>query len=232
MKKHIINTTATMALFACLSTSTFAITDGGRISDEEQPDLDQTEEPTEEPMGPTDVNIRNLVYNGTGCPLGSVGNSIRDDGSIGLSLDEFYVESGPGIPRRESRKNCQLTISLDVPEGWSFAVERLDNSGYASLARGTYGEIRTTMYFQGASGRNNQVSYATRLRGPYDREFEINDEASVESILYSPCGASRALNINTSLRIGGKRDASAYMTLDRMDSPYDFNFRLRWRRCP
>ena len=61
---------------------------------------------------PNEVFVRNIVHNGSGCPLGSVGSDISPDAkAFTLTFGEYYAEFGPGIPRSESRKNCQVILN-------------------------------------------------------------------------------------------------------------------------
>lgn len=181
---------------------------------------------------PREVTIRNIVHNGSGCPLGSVGSDISPDAkAFTLSFGEYYVEQGPGIPRSESRKNCQVTLNLRVPQGWTYSIFKVDYRGFASLDRGTYGEQKSTYYFQGQSGRTNQVTLSSLIRGGYDNDYQINDDIAITNSVWSPCGANRALNINTSIRVGGSSRKSAYMTVDSIDGEMKHIYNIRWRRC-
>ena len=179
---------------------------------------------------PSEVYINNIVHGGTGCPIDTVAGDISEDGkAFTLLFDEYIVEAGPDIPRRDGRKSCQLTVNLHVPQGWSYSIFEVDYAGYAALDRGTSGEQSSTYYFQGTRG--NKVKLATRLRGYMDDDYEISDRLGLSALVWSPCGVNRALNIKTALRVKARRGKSALMTLDSIDGEITHVYGFRWRRC-
>ena len=89
---------------------------------------------------PSQVYIRNISYAGSGCPAGSTSQDISPDlKAFTLLFDQFVASAGPGIALPESRKNCQITVDLVYPQGWSYTVFSADYRGYASLTPGSTG---------------------------------------------------------------------------------------------
>jgi hypothetical protein len=72
---------------------------------------------------PSQVYVQSISYGGSGCPQGTVGQSISDDRTtFTLIYDQYIASTGPGVPITESRKNCQLNVNLHVPQGWTFTI--------------------------------------------------------------------------------------------------------------
>ena len=123
---------------------------------------------------PDYVRINEISYGGSGCPQGTVGKNIAGDGkAFTLTFSEFLAESGPGIPAGYSRSNCQITVDLDFPQGWTYSVAKFDYRGYAYLDKKVKATQKSTYYFQ---GEDEGVDFVTTLKGEYDDDFE-NDPA-------------------------------------------------------
>ncbi|MDD9951821.1 MAG: DUF4360 domain-containing protein [Zetaproteobacteria bacterium] len=179
---------------------------------------------------PDYVRIRKIAYGGSGCPHGSVGESISQDmQAFTLLFDEFVAEAGPGVSRRENRKNCQISVDLDFPPGWSFSIATFDYRGYASLDRRVIGTQVSSYYFQ---GNPHTGRLSSKLYGPYDDDYHFHDEMEFDEVIWSPCGASRALNINSEVRVRSRnRRATGVMTLDSIDGKVEHRYGLQWKRC-
>ncbi len=181
---------------------------------------------------PRQVYIRNVMANGSGCPIGSVGSDISPDAkAFTLTFSEYAAEVGPGIPLSESRKNCQVTVAMNIPGGWSYTVLKVDYRGFAALDAGVVGQQRSTYYFQGASGRTNSGSLFTNIYGPTSRDFTISDNVEINDYVWSPCGVTRSLNINTEVRVQGRPGSRGYITQDSIDGELTQTYGIVWRRC-
>lgn len=180
---------------------------------------------------PAGVTIRGIAYAGSGCPAGSVAENISNDAkALTLLFDSYVAEVGPGVPFSEQRKNCQIAVDLQFPSGWSFSIIDVDYRGYASLEPGVIGTQKASYYFQGQSRTGN---LQTNLYGPVTKDYHIRDTLGVDAQVWSPCGASRALNINSQVRVDNSRNTRArgVMTLDSVDAQITHVYGLQWRRC-
>lgn len=186
----------------------------------------------QEAPNPSQVYIRNILANGSGCPIGSVGSDISPDAkAFTLTFSEYAAEIGPGIPLSESRKNCQLSVAMNIPGGWSYTLLKVDYRGFAALDAGVVGQQRSTYYFQGASGRTNSGALFTNIYGPTSRDFTISDDVEISDFVWSPCGVTRSLNINTEVRVSGRNGMRGYITQDSIDGELSHTYRIAWRRC-
>ena len=146
-----------------------------------------------------------------------------------LLFDNYIAEVGPGVSAREKRKNCQINVTLDFPHGWTFAIADVDYRGYASLERGVTGLQQAAYYFQGESQTG---TLKTTLRGPVEKDFHIRDSLALSSLVWAPCGAKRALNINSQIRLEShSRHAVGLLTTDSVDGSVRTIYNLKWKRC-
>ena len=178
---------------------------------------------------PNEVYIRNIVHAGTGCPAGTVaGNVAPYAQAFTLIFDQFLAEAGPGIPASRGRSFCQINLDLHIPQGWSYTLFRVDYRGFASLDSGTQGTQTASYYFQGNS---QTVNLRSVLRGYYNRDYTITDQLGIESLVWSPCGVDRSLNIKAGVAVQARGGNSALMTIDSVDGSFRQIYAFRWRRC-
>lgn len=180
---------------------------------------------------PDYVRVRSISYAGSGCPAGSVAENVSlDKTAFTLIFDQYIAEAGPGVANNQKRKNCQINIDLAFPGGWSFTIADIDYRGYASLARGVKGVQKSTYYFQGDA---HQVSAETLLRGPKDGDYHLRDELALVADIWSPCGASRSLNVHTQVKIDNTANSRGYgmLTVDSVDGTFQTILNLKWKRC-
>lgn len=180
---------------------------------------------------PDEVKIKSISYAGSGCPAGTVAENLSQDKlAFTLLFDSFIAEAGPGVPVREKRKNCQLLVDLEFPQGWTFTIASIDHRGYAALEKKVIGTHKASYYFQG-QGQTGTLS--TDLKGPKDQDYHFRDLVGLSSVVYAPCGARRALNINTQVQVdnSANKRASGLMTVDSIDGQVTQIYNLQWKRC-
>lgn len=182
-------------------------------------------------QAPNTVRIRNIMYNGSGCPIGSVGQNIAPDfKAFTLTFSDYIAEIGPGIPLSDARKNCQLTLDMYFPQGWQFAIATFDYRGYVTLDTRVQATQSSAYYFQ---GQGQTGRFSTNFSGPVDRDYQFRDTIGLTSLVWSPCGATRALNINTQVRLNNRSNpnGSGLITTDSIDGQIIHKYGLQWRRC-
>jgi hypothetical protein len=180
---------------------------------------------------PTQVYIQRIDYAGTGCPAGSVsGNIALDAKAFTLLFDNFVADAGPHIPLTEARKNCQLNIQLHVPQGWSYAIATVDYRGYMLLDPSVTATQRSTYYYAGSL---QQASAQSTWAGPQDQDYVVRDTLGLASLVWSPCGAQRNLNINAEVRVNNRitPGSSGMLTVDSIDGKVEQIYGFLWRRC-
>lgn len=180
---------------------------------------------------PEYVRLRNITYNGTGCPRNTVaGNISQDRQAFTLLFSEYYAEVGPGVPFNQKRKNCQLLLDFDYPRGWSFSILTVDVRGYAALDRGVKATQQTSYYHQ---GEFKTATLKTVINGEYDANYQLRDVLPLEGQAWSPCSAQRAVNLNTQVILDNSRNSRGrgLITVDSIDTSTTLIYGVRWRRC-
>jgi hypothetical protein len=187
---------------------------------------------------PPNVRVRSISYAGAGCRAGSATAAVSPDGrSVVFLFDEFASEAGPGISPSGSRKNCQVNLSLDYPQGWQYALGAVDLRGTADLKRGATGYAAVRGYVSGNASL--LVNASTTLRGPLQGEFRKH-VAAPSALTWSPC-QSRALNLAFEVRAANGNPALGsslvtfgdfYTDWRRWDETQPMQaVELKWRRC-
>lgn len=166
-----------------------------------------------------DYLVDSISYNGSGCGPGFA--SWRQQGdSLQVEAQSYSVSLDSDQSRLE-RKNCQLSIDILKPEGWTFRVSKIKASGWARVSGSVEASLRLAHYFQASAvTQENSKIFNSWYRGGY--------EAKVEKGEWAPCGSDRALNVNTSLMLRRNSDswASAYIKLNPK-----LDIQLDWKRC-
>ncbi len=180
---------------------------------------------------PAYVRVRSISYAGSGCPAGSVaGNTSPDRQAFTLLFDQYVAEVGPGVPFNQKRKNCQINVDLDFPQGWSYSILTVDYRGYVALEGGVKGAQQSSYYFQ---GQGSTATLKTNMFGPIDQNYQIRDTLGLSAVVWSPCGAQRALNINSQLTVDNAGSASRHglLTTDSIDGQLHLVYGIQWQRC-
>lgn len=186
------------------------------------------------PSAPTDqVTVDVASVNGSGCRPGSAAVSVSPDNSaFTVTYSEYLAQAGGGVSAVEGRKNCLLSLDVHVPQGYTYAVAKVDYRGFGSLAPGAVGTQKASYYFQGMS----QTAYRThKFNGELVDNWQATDTTGVEALVFAPCGEQRNFNINTELRaeVGTSDPAhTSFMALDSTDGSINSVYHFSWKKCP
>jgi hypothetical protein len=176
---------------------------------------------------PDYVRVRSISFAGSGCPAGTVYQTVSADyQAFRLHFDSFIAETGPGVSIREKRKNCQVSIDFSAPSGWSYAIASVEYQGYVALGSGTTATQKSSYYFQGQSAT---ASLQSNFYGPRFGDYRIRDTLGITSYVWSPCGLTRALNINAQVLVQGY--GRGLITLDQTKGFVAHVYGMQWRRC-
>lgn len=174
---------------------------------------------------PANVDVQLVTANGSGCAPGTGGAAavMSDDGDfVTVASPAYFAQAGGASRPTDFRKNCQLSLIISKPAGWTYAVAEVRSSGYAFLADGATGLSRVNVYFQGSSASD----WSTHtFAGPQAEPWQTTDSP----LRFAPCGAERNLNINTELRVN--RGTSSSATSSFMVRDGETGLRLVWREC-
>ncbi len=168
-------------------------------------------------------------YGGTGCPAGSASVSLSpDEDAISVLFDQFTVEAG-STGRRVDRKACLLSVPVTVPQGYSIAVIQVDYRGFNVVpSNGAYNRINTEYFWAGIRG----PTYSQVFRGPNNDDFTLTNGIMTENLVWTPCGASVQLRVNTSIMAqSNNRMEQTMMGVDSADISSGLIYHVQWRRC-
>lgn len=174
-------------------------------------------------------NQPNPSYGGTGCPAGSARAVVSPDRtSFTMIFDSYIAQAGAGRPMLD-RKNCQILVNFDFPQGWTYSIARMDYRGFYSLGAGGQGTQQSTYYFQ---GNTQQASLRSMFVGPAQGNYLFSDTLGLNAMVWAPCGARVGLNINTSLLAQVNNPSTyAYLTTDSIDGTVKTTYVLQWKKC-
>lgn len=181
---------------------------------------------------PTDpVTLSVLSVNGSGCPAGTAKvTMLSDNTGFRIVYSNFVAQTGGTALATDFRKNCQVSVAVHVPQGFTFAIARADYRGKARLASGVTGLQRTNYYFQGDSD-NNYTDHP--FTGPLNATWHTTDITDASALVFQPCGVTLGLNINTELRVdSGSSSAVNVLTMSASDGSVDTIAQFQWMQCP
>jgi hypothetical protein len=174
-----------------------------------------------------------ITVNGSGCPAGSAAIAMSPDNTaFTVTYANYMAQVGVGSTTTDFRKNCQLNLVVHVPQGFTYAINKVDYRGFASIAAGASAVQRANYYFQGQS----QTAYASHtFKGPMGDDWQTADEVPLAAMVWSPCGAQRNLNINTELRAlagtSNTKTTTSFISMDSTDGVINTIYHFSWGRC-
>jgi hypothetical protein len=182
---------------------------------------------------PSGAYFANVSANGTGCPAGTWDASISDDGSaFTITFANYETQVGPG--QAFSIKDCSLGLDIRTGSGFTFAIDSFYYQGYSLLDSGGMSAKQTAKYYFMGNPANGP-EFDKVMTGPYDDDYLFSDEIATESLVWSPCGATRRLNVTTRLVLQNNpaKTGSGYLNTSTVDVTHDivFRFGFRWRKC-
>ncbi|OAX76949.1 hypothetical protein ACJ72_08758, partial [Emergomyces africanus] len=180
--------------------------------------------PQAEDISPSGVQLRGVIYGGSGCKQGTLSIDIDDNGTrCPIRTRDLWASDGPGSSPRDTRKFCQLNFDLVYPQGWSFSILAADYTGYVSLRGGSSAKFKTTYYF---SGETDQATSTVDFQGPRSGRFETHDVVAWDT--WSSCGSTQTLlNVKQEVYV----DGTGRLASTSVDGEFGHVLLLKWRRC-
>lgn len=184
------------------------------------------------------LKLRRPNVGGNGCAEGTVGISLSEDQrTMSLLFDNYVVQAGNSFGSRRDVKNCTVSVPLDVPAGYQFAVVKIDYRGFNSIPQ--KGRTRyLTIYSMTDAQSGKQVGRRIRrvydFRGPLDEEYVISSDVSTAPV-WSACGRSMNFRIDTrAVAVSNSRGEDVMATIDSIDASVGdsrVEYHLLWQAC-
>jgi Domain of unknown function (DUF4360) len=164
------------------------------------------------------VTIQGASYGGSGCPERSAAVSVSPDGQeLTILFDKFIAQ---GNNPTQSRKSCNLSIPINVPEGFQISLYDADYRGYVAPA--TRGNLRAEYFFAGARG----PVFSRTFRGETD--YNVRDSLVTVADVWSACGDSVNMRVNAAMTARG----AGMATVDSFDlSHRGLVYHIKYRNC-
>ncbi|MET0342353.1 MAG: DUF4360 domain-containing protein [Polyangiales bacterium] len=196
-----------------------------------EPEIAAQQAPVNVP-NPEGSYFADVFANGSGCPQGSWNVSISPDGQVfTATFSKYEVDIAPETADPLVQRDCTLSVQLHSPQGLSYAITSFLYSGYAFLEEGVTGRLSARYWFQG-NPIPPTTSNRTDLVGPYDQSFLFKDDVETKDQVFSACGTTRDLNVNTRLQIvNSSPKRSGYANVAAIDGRTELKFGLSWRKC-
>ncbi|MGP3984232.1 DUF4360 domain-containing protein [Streptomyces sp. KR80] len=179
------------------------------------------------------IEIELATVNGSGCKKNTTAVAVAPDNTaFTVTYSEYLAQVGVGAKPVDFRKNCQLSLVVHVPQGFTYAIAKVDYRGFAYLEKGATGMEKANYYFQGSQ---ETVPRTHTFDGPYNDNWQASDAIDVAELVWAPCGKKRNFNINTELRVDkGTSDTAtttSFMTMDSTDASVSTIYRFAWKQC-
>lgn len=175
-----------------------------------------------------DISLGEPGYGGTGCPAGTVSVTLSPDAkSLSLLFDQYQVSVGGTTGKSFDRKSCNIAIPVRVPQGMSVSILKIDFRGFNRLPQSATSQFDVEYFFAGTRG----PAFQRRFRGPLEEDYLINNELTVQAIIWSACGADVNLRTNSSMRVSTVSNREAMASIDSEDINAAIVYHLQWRSC-
>lgn len=169
---------------------------------------------------PSEIEIKEIAVNGSGCPVGSekVGSKIiRKGGKVyGVELDYRDLVASSESKRRVF---CNAAISVAHSADYQFGFDPITVWGYAKLADGAKSIHSMDISFRGTDSQSMKLKKT--IEGPYEGSYEAKAPGDT---IWSPCGKSLPVNVKATLQARG---SDSYVAM----KDYKLVLPLRWKKC-
>jgi hypothetical protein len=178
------------------------------------------------------VTIDVVTVNGSGCKQGTAEVIVSPDNtSFWVIYSDYLAQAGKGAGATDFRKNCQLTLQVNTPQGFSYGIAEATYAGFGHLERGAIGYQSVNYYFQGQSAT---TTWKHTFNGPFDDNWSITHRTEFSEIVWAPCGEKRNLNVNSALRVdksSSDANTNSFMTMDYQRGEVRTLHHFSWKRC-
>jgi Domain of unknown function (DUF4360) len=170
------------------------------------------------PASAAQVEILGATYGGSGCPANSASVSVSPDGQeLTILFDKFIAL---GNDATQSRKSCNMSIPIKVPQGFQISLYDADFRGY--VAPSTRATLRSEYFFAG----NRGPVFSRSFNG--ETNYNVRDRLATVANVWSACGDSVNMRVNSSMAARG----AGMATVDSFDLAHrGLVYHIKYRPC-
>jgi hypothetical protein len=171
---------------------------------------------------------------GNGCPQGTVSATVDPSGqAVSFLFDQYIAEAGAMTGKRLDRKSCNIAIPIQVPNGYSVALLKVDYRGYNFVPVGGQNRFDVEYFWAGSRGpRISKTFRAPSYSRPLDDNFSLTDLLQATTVVWSKCGESVNFRINSSLTAQSNSAMQQTMAvLDSADVSGELKYHFQFRPC-
>ncbi len=169
-------------------------------------------------------------YGGSGCVVGSAsGNLSPDKLMVHFLLDDYMAEAGYKSGKTVDTKNCNLSIPVNVPAGYSVRFLLPVYKGYNSVPSEALTQFKVEYFWNG--NRNHTLS--KNFTGPLESSFTLGQESNSSVLEWSPCGKDIGLRVSLTVTAWAnqKYDQTLSIINGNDSSIGKLLYQLQWKRC-
>ena len=180
-------------------------------------------------MGGPRVEVIEPTFSGSGCPRGSADVAISPNAKhIEITFDSFFVEANTTMGHLVSTKNCDTSIRIKIPHGFSLAIERVRYNGVNNLPFGANAHLVGAHFFN-----HEEVAQVNkRFYGSTKSPFNISAKVPHHTLCWTACGEEALLSSRTNLAVSALKSLQpASVQVDDRDMKPGITYDLLWRSC-
>lgn len=152
----------------------------------------------------SNVQIGQIGYGGSGCPIGSVTLTpiLNGEFSLAVEYDQFTLEAKLPI-LRPLRASCQIAVPVRLPKGISVAVVGGELRGFTKLSDRVQFTASNELFLSGQIG----IKAKKIFNGEFDSNYVLKKRVSNTKLKWSACGGDVILRMNTSIVLNSSQSA-------------------------
>lgn len=150
------------------------------------------------------------------CPAGdySVVNS-PDGSTLSILFDKFVITTTAGSSGVYNKISCIIHVPLNLPDGYSLGVYRVDYRGFAHTSSNQTSALFVDYTF---GARNKGRSYHRKINGPHDGDFLFTENIGAGLMKRVGCGEEAVLDVTAALALDTTvQPGEAMVALDSVD---------------
>ncbi|KAF5320444.1 hypothetical protein D9611_010736 [Ephemerocybe angulata] len=154
------------------------------------------------------LTVISTTSGGNGCPQAAPPTISVTSSAISYTGPSTWAAStGPGVPITQSRANCQINVQVGIPANWRFRFASTSVPVTASTPSGNSATVTETYFFSASASVSGTGTSTITSTGP----TTVTTPYSPATV-WSPCGGTDAVNINTAIRAVGSAAGSIQVT--------------------